>query len=183
MGSFSGYYLCNGDQLYASGSNYEGRLGTAKRRGNEPMPVYVQDKVTKIFSGNQASNFFFITSQPDLLYGCGRNYYGELGIGITNDGFPKANTVVKNFQGSEILTVSPGDSHTILITKKGQTYSCGHQAFNGHGKFKHIFTLVPPLKEKKAVQLSTGKNRTLVLTDQNELYIWGIPEHLFPTDE
>ncbi|KAJ6250313.1 hypothetical protein M0813_16170 [Anaeramoeba flamelloides] len=39
------------------------------------------------------------------------------------------------------------------------------------------------LTEKKAVQLATGRIRTLVLTDQNELYVWGFDDSLFPTNE
>ncbi|KAJ3431538.1 btk-binding protein-related [Anaeramoeba flamelloides] len=179
MGAFSGYYVCNGDQLYASGSNSEGRLGIGRNGGTEPMPVYVQDKVTKIFSGNYAMNFFFTTSKPDLLYGCGSNIFGELGIGST--GNQKSPAVVQNFKGSEILTERSCVFHSILITKKGQTFSCGFQGTNGHDFQYNIFTLIPQLKEKKAVQLATGSNETLVLTDENELYVWGFNNLKFPT--
>ncbi|KAJ6226980.1 btk-binding protein-related [Anaeramoeba flamelloides] len=182
MGFTSCYYLCNGDQLYASGSNSQGRLGIGKSKGLKPLPVYVQDKVSKIFAGSHSSSFFFTTSQPDLLYSCGNNRDGELGIGSTVD--QSTPTVVQNFKGSEILTVSSGYYHSILITQKGQTYSCGYQRTNGHGVQKTIFTLIPQLKEKKAVQLSTGSTQTLVLTDQNELYGWGFNEDFYyPTDE
>ncbi|KAJ3426032.1 hypothetical protein M0812_28479 [Anaeramoeba flamelloides] len=181
MGSCSCYYLCNGDQLYASGSNHHGSLGTGKKGGEkEPMPVYVQDKVTKIFGGVCALNFFFVTSKPDLLYGCGNNISGELGIGSDDD--PYKPTVVKNFKGSEILTISSCVFYSILITKKGQTFSCCFKKFNGHGVPKTIFTLIPQLKEKKAVQLATGSNRNLILTDQNELYGWGFDD-FFPTNK
>ncbi|KAJ6250317.1 e3 ubiquitin-protein ligase herc2 [Anaeramoeba flamelloides] len=182
MGAFSGYYLCNGDQLYASGSNSHGNLGLGKNK-EEPMPVYVQDKVTKIFAGTYSSSFFFITSQPDLLYACGKNSnYGELGIGSINVA-QITPTAVKNFKGSEILTVSSSCYHSILITNGGQTYSCGNGEANGHGVTKKIFTLIPQLKEKKAVQLATGIRRTLALTDQNELYGWGFENSQLPTDE
>ncbi|KAJ6254982.1 btk-binding protein-related [Anaeramoeba flamelloides] len=156
MSSGSGYYLCNGGQLYASGSNARVSLGFGKCSGNQTMPVYVQDKVSKIFSGLSTLNFFFITSKPDLLYACGR---------------------------SEILTVSSSLRHSILITNKGQTFGCGYWRFNGNGDKKNIFTLIPQLKEKKAVQLAIGRRRTLVLTDQNELYGWGFDKNLYPTDE
>ncbi|KAJ3429865.1 hypothetical protein M0812_22864 [Anaeramoeba flamelloides] len=181
MGFGSVYYLCNGDQLYVSGSNSQGRLGIGKKGGREPMPVYLQDKVTKIFAGVYATNFFFITSKPDLLYGCGCNKYGKLGVGFT--GHLNSPTAVKNFQGSEILAVSSCGFHSILITKKGQTFGCGNQRENGLGVNKSIFTLIPQLQEKKAVQLETGAAHTLVLTDQNELYGWAFSKELFPTDE
>ncbi|KAJ3425992.1 btk-binding protein-related [Anaeramoeba flamelloides] len=179
MGFASCYYLCNGDQLYASGSNSHGSLGIGQRGGRRPIPVYVQDKVIKIFAGS-ALGFFFITSNPDLLYSCGRNNYGELGIGSTVA--QNTPTIVKNFQGSEILTVSLGYSHSILINNKGQTYSCGYWRFNGLGGNNTIFTLIPQLKEKKAVQLATGTNGTLVLTNQNELYGWGFDEDCLPNE-
>ncbi|KAJ6230682.1 hypothetical protein M0813_06470 [Anaeramoeba flamelloides] len=181
MGRASGYYLCNGDQLYASGSNADGRLGLGQNIEGERMPVYVQDKVIKIFTGSVATNFFFITSKPDLLYACGNNDSGELGVDSRVS--PSTPTAVKNFKGSEILTVSLGQDLTLLINNEGQTYSCGIQTRNGLGVQKSIFTLIPQLKEKKAVQLATGYNQNLVLTDQNELYGWGFTEHQFPTDE
>ncbi|KAJ6236972.1 btk-binding protein-related [Anaeramoeba flamelloides] len=181
MGSTSGYYLCNGDQLYASGSNAQGRLGIGQNSGRVPMPVYVQDKVTKIFAGNHSYVFFFITSEPDLLYACGSNNSGQLGVGSTVD--QNTATAVQNFKGSEILTLSSGEFHSILITKKGQTFSCGHEKRKGFGVQNTTFTLIPQLKEKKAVQMSTGINQTLVLTDQNELYGWGFNKILYPTNE
>ncbi|KAJ3439575.1 hypothetical protein M0812_15608 [Anaeramoeba flamelloides] len=181
MGCSSCYYLCNGDQLYASGSNLDGRLGIGQNGGKVQMPVYVQDKVIKIFAGNSAPNFFFITSQPDLLYACGNNETGELGFGSRVS--QSSPTAVKNFKGSEILTVSSALFYSILITQKGQTFSCGYPKPNGLGVEKTIFTLIPQLKEKKAVQLKTGSIRTLVLTDQNELYGWGFEKDQFPTEE
>ncbi|KAJ3425855.1 hypothetical protein M0812_28301 [Anaeramoeba flamelloides] len=182
MGYGSCYYLCNGDQLYASGSNADGRLGTVKKKREEPMPVSAQDKVTKIFTGIHASGFFFVTSKPDRLYACGRNQDGELGIDH-NSLHRWVPAAVKNFKGSEILTVSSGRSHSVLITNEGQTYSCGRQIANGYVARKKFFTLIPQLKEKKAVQLATGSTQTLVLTDQNELYGWGFDKNLYPIDE
>ncbi|KAJ6230948.1 btk-binding protein-related [Anaeramoeba flamelloides] len=183
MGEFSGYYLCNGDQLYASGSNAYGNLGIGPNTGfGEPMPIYAQDKVTKIFAGSHASNFFFTTNNPDLLYACGSNYNGQLGIG-SRDNNQYIPTAVKNFKGSEILTISSCSYHSVLITNEGQTYSCGEQKKNGHGVRKTIFTLIPQLKEKKAVQLATGSTQTLVLTDQNELYGWGFDDKFLTTDQ
>ncbi|KAJ6240664.1 btk-binding protein-related [Anaeramoeba flamelloides] len=180
MGAYSGYYLCNGDQLYVSGSNFQGSLGLPKENENEPMPVYIQDKVTKIFSGVFATNFFFITSKPDLLYSCGSNSNGLLGIGSTRH--QNSPAVVKNFKGSDVLTVSSGYCHSILITKDGRTFGCGSQKLNGSDNQKTIFTLIPQLKQKKAVQLAIGRRRTLVLTDQNELYGWGFGDFTHPTD-
>ncbi|KAJ6250306.1 putative e3 ubiquitin-protein ligase [Anaeramoeba flamelloides] len=182
MGDGSGYYLCNGDQLYVSGMLFCGMMRNVQYVTGEPMPVYVQDKVIKIFAGINATGFFFITSKPDLLYSCGNNSFGQLGIGYAG-GFQMTPTDVKNFKGSEILTVSSGLSYSILITNEGQTFGCGYQTRNGLGVRKNIFTLIPQLKKKKAVQLATGIRRTLVLTDQNELYGWGFDKGLFPTDE
>ncbi|KAJ3443021.1 regulator of chromosome condensation [Anaeramoeba flamelloides] len=181
MGACSGYYLCNGDQLYGSGSNFHGRMGIGQRGGQEPIPVYIQDKVIKIFAGNHAMGFFFTTSKPDLLYACGNHDFGKLGIGST--GSKSSPTVVKNFKGSEILTVSSGLFLSILITNKGQTFGCGNLGTNEIRVHKNIFTLIPQLKDKKAVQISTGVKRTLVLTDQNELYMWGFEKDQFPTNE
>ncbi|KAJ3430640.1 btk-binding protein-related [Anaeramoeba flamelloides] len=92
-------------------------------------------------------------------------------------------TAVKNFKGSGIITVGPGYFHAILITNEGQTFCCGHNKKNGLGIYKTIFTLIPQLKENKAVQLEIAISRNLVLTDENELYIWGIINRFYPTTE
>ncbi|KAJ3425074.1 btk-binding protein-related [Anaeramoeba flamelloides] len=127
-------------------------------------------RLPKSLQESMAPNFFFITSKPDLLYSCGSNIFGQLGIGsYISQCSP---TAVKNFKGSEILTVILGNSHSILMTKKGQTFGCGDKETNGNGVKKSIFTLIPQLKEKKAVQLEIGYQRTLVLTDQNELILY-----------
>ncbi|KAJ6230951.1 claret [Anaeramoeba flamelloides] len=105
MGYGSVYYLCNGDQLYASGSNDYGRLGIGQSKGKKPVPVYVQDKVTKIFSGSSSFGFFFITSHADLLYSSGDNRNGQLGVVSTFNQVHWRPTVVQNFIGSEILTI------------------------------------------------------------------------------
>ncbi|KAJ6235454.1 btk-binding protein-related [Anaeramoeba flamelloides] len=181
LGYGSAYYLCNGDQLYVSGTNTKFSLGIGQKGDQEPLPVHFKDKVTKIFAGSISMNLFFITSKPDLLHACGGNYFGQSGVGTNVD--QSTPTVVQNFKGSEILTISSGFYHSILITKKGQTFSCGYQETNGHGVEKTIFTLIPQLKEKKAVQLATGFSQTLVLTDQNELYIWGFNKGQFPKVE
>ncbi|KAJ3426011.1 btk-binding protein-related [Anaeramoeba flamelloides] len=109
-----------------------------------------------MFTGNLYFGFFFVTSKVDLLYACGSNRFGHLGIGLDGDESSKINpTVVKNIKGSEILTIGSGCFQTTLMTNK----------------------------EKKAVQLTTGHIQNLVLTDQNELYAWRIEDELFPTDE
>ncbi|KAJ3426172.1 btk-binding protein-related [Anaeramoeba flamelloides] len=138
-------------------------------------------RLTKSLQESHSYGFFFTTSEPDLLYTCGSNNYGQLGVGSTVD--QNTATAVQNFKGSEILTLSSGSYHSILITNEGQTFGCGSKEINGLGVRKTIFTLIPQLKEKKAVQVSTGLSRTLVLTDQNELYGWGFDENLYPTNE
>ncbi|KAJ6252334.1 btk-binding protein-related [Anaeramoeba flamelloides] len=137
--------------------------------------------VTKIFAGVNSPNFFFVTSQPDLLYACGKNKFGELGLGSIGEEIKP--TAVYNHKGSEILTLSSCHFHSFLITNKGQTFGCGQMGANGHGVQKTVFTLIPQIKEKKVVQLATGLCQTLVLTDQNELYGLGFKEDFFPTDK
>ncbi|KAJ3426006.1 btk-binding protein-related [Anaeramoeba flamelloides] len=52
--------------------------------------------------------------------------HGELGVG-SMDNSQYIPTAVKNIKGSEILTLSSSRSHSVLITKKGQTFGCGHK--------------------------------------------------------
>ncbi|KAJ6241952.1 btk-binding protein-related [Anaeramoeba flamelloides] len=173
MGSCSAYYICNGDKLYVTGSNAEGRLGTGNSTTkNEPMPIFLRDKVTKIFGGIWAMNFFFITSEPDHLYAVGHNSSGELGIG--NRVHQSTPQIVEKFKGTDVMNVRSCNNHTTLITTDGKTYSCGAANNNGQDSQQVFFTLIPQLKDKKAVQLATGSHKTLVLTEDNELYGWAL---------
>ncbi|KAJ3432685.1 btb/poz domain-containing protein [Anaeramoeba flamelloides] len=69
MGFASCYYLCNGDQLYASGSNYQGRLGIGRKSKGLKLclfmskigfPKSLQEVMLRISISSQATLIFCI---------------------------------------------------------------------------------------------------------------------------
>ncbi|KAJ3438348.1 hypothetical protein M0812_17533 [Anaeramoeba flamelloides] len=180
-GSFVVYYICNGDKLYANGWNFEGRFGNGKNN-YEQRPILIRNKVRRIFGGHYASSLFFTTSD-NVLLACGDNDYGKLGIGRRGKVSLPAKVLTTGFETSNILDIKTCSSHSVLITKEGETFSCGDKNPSGLGEETHTFTKIASLKNKKAIQLATGANTSLILTDENELYGWGFLHYNVPNSD
>ncbi|KAJ3452956.1 regulator of chromosome condensation [Anaeramoeba flamelloides] len=189
MTGWSCYYLCHDHKLYGNGLN-GGRLGDQTSNKSKHIPVLIYENVTRIFSSIQAYGLFITTNKNDL-YSCGYNSNGILGIGNIKDQNSLQKVPNWKNKANDILNICSCNNFTVLVTKlEGKTFSCGDGKFNGIGKNKLKFALIPSLKGKKVIQLSGGQMHCLILTKGNELYGWGFTnrrynenEYNHPTDQ
>lgn len=114
---------------------------------NNAPQEFENDNITSISAGYHYS----LIIRNGIVYSCGNNNYGQLGIGTNSGGemfFTKAVNDSQNFQNDNVITISEGMMHSLLI-KNGIVYSCG---FNFQGQLgigtsgtnndKNIFTKV-----------------------------------------
>ncbi|KAJ6250055.1 hypothetical protein M0813_16427 [Anaeramoeba flamelloides] len=179
MVGWSNYFVCKDGKLFGNGYN-EGRLGDGTSNRAKNLPVLIFENVTRVFGGLEGYCFFFTTKNNDL-YACGTNQYGCLGTG--NSTSQKSPVKVPNWKAEDILYIQTNDDHSILITKEGKTYGCGHDCFNGLTQDKSTFTEIEELKNKKVVEYSGGSRISLALTNENELFGWGFETDNHPTDQ
>lgn len=167
--------------VYGMGRNSSGQLGLGHYR-NMGHPVRIDclpEKITQVAAGGNYSMFL---SESGMVYACGSNQVGELGIkGIKMLNTPAAMCMPEELAGETISTIAAGKWHSALLTASGKVFTCG---FNQHGQLGmgHVETLYSLKRvhinnnighEEKAVQIALGMAHTLVLTERGQVYVFG----------
>ncbi|KAJ3448856.1 btk-binding protein-related [Anaeramoeba flamelloides] len=172
MGYGSNYFLCTDGSLYVSGSYQSGRLGISKQR-NQQVPLLLTQNVERVFSGPHGLGFFYITKSK-ILFGCGYNAYGQLGLGINNTKTTPKEVKLPPFQIEDLLDMYTGQTHSIALTNKGKVYTCGSGKMNGHNENKNKFACLQFFQDKFVVRIASAENTQLALTRDSGLYCWGL---------
>lgn len=132
----------------------------------------------------QAKNPQPIVNKPDPqtaqylanMFAWGYGEYGRLGQGDkTTYDLPMQ---VLSYVDVKFSTVALGAAHCLAISN-GQLYTWGkcHVGQLGHGEEfsdEYVPRLVEKPKDVKFVQVSSGDSHSLAITDQGELYVFGI---------
>ncbi|KAJ6250842.1 btk-binding protein-related [Anaeramoeba flamelloides] len=172
------YYLCENGCLYASGYYNSGLIGISGIDTNQQMPVFLNDNTIKIFSNSHGWAYFYITKGNEL-YSSGKNSNGQLGQGDSKGSWLPKRVILKGFEANDILDIWTGHYHSILLTKDGRVYTCGHKSYNGHDEQKTLFTELPEFKEKNVIKIAMGEYQQIILTDENEFFAWGSRSGIF----
>ena len=127
------------------------------------------------------SNTFFLTSDGELL-GCGIGEYGRLGTGSTSDA--TVPTPLDALVNETITQVSAGHSHALALTAEGKFFSWGRNDMGqlGHAdSYMDIYSMegLPRVVESAALtgrtvcKVSAGNGRSLCVTTDGDLFVWG----------
>jgi alpha-tubulin suppressor-like RCC1 family protein len=172
-----GLYTCgynNGGQLGLSDMNALGALSFFKDPQSAIQTTFTLVKelpgtIKHIAAGS--NHTIVLTSQG--LYACGKNDYGQLGLGDKND--RTTFTPVKGLPGI-IQQIAVGYRYTLVLTSQG-LYACGENIYGQLGladkNNRTTFTLVKDLLGTiQQIAAVDGGNETRVLTSQG-LYVCG----------
>jgi len=163
--------------VLAFGHNGDGRLGLGVT-GPRNVPTLLRGElenksVMQVAAGNGHSMF---VTEDGLVFACGDNSHGQLGIGDTEDR-PVPTLVAGQLQGKTAVYVAAGDSHTLCITEDGTLLSWG---YNGSGQLgvgdtenRHAPTLVTGLQGKRVVHVAAGEQHTICSTADGSVFTWG----------
>jgi alpha-tubulin suppressor-like RCC1 family protein len=165
-----------GGAVYTWGYNGQGQLGLGDHGvdtlRNVPTEVPGVNGMVAVAAGSYHS---FALNRDDTVMACGRNYYGQLGLGDTDnrDTF----TVVAGLRG--VVDIDTGEHHSIAVTVEGGLYTWGKGRAIGHGGDDNTQRLVPTkvtgggMDEAVVVQVAAGGSHSMALTTTGELYAWG----------
>jgi hypothetical protein len=105
---------------YAWGHAGSGRLGLGQAQQHLRAPVRVTRLSEPVCMASCGANFtMFVTSAGRMLWACGGNQYGQLGLAVedrasrevpTKTGFP--------YEGEEILRLACGANHVLCMTRQ-----------------------------------------------------------------
>ncbi|XP_054995466.1 E3 ISG15--protein ligase HERC5 [Sorex araneus] len=163
-GDYHSLALSKGGELFAWGQNVHGQLGVGRTFASSPTPQVVEHlsgvPLAQISAGEAHS---MVLSMSGNVYSWGRNNFGQLGLGHTdNQGSPSR---VGSLDSHTVEFLACGGSHAALLTKDGLLFTFGAGKF---GQLGHCSTqnelrprLVTELVGNRVTQVACGRQHTL----------------------
>jgi alpha-tubulin suppressor-like RCC1 family protein len=162
---------CQG-QVFSFGYNGSGRLGLGDSKDRaHPTLIKIPTKITAISAGNHHS---LILDTQGQVFSFGDNENGRLGLGDERD--RSLPTLIETPMG-EIMAISAGSHHSLLLNSQGQVYSFGYSdnGLLGSGNIKHrmIPILIKDSRIGKMVAIAAGGGHSLLLNSKGQVYSFG----------
>ncbi|KAL4640445.1 putative E3 ubiquitin-protein ligase HERC6 [Arapaima gigas] len=110
--------LTIGGEVYSWGLNSHGQLGLGSEVSRQPVPSQIQSlvgvPVTQIAAGG---DFSLVLSLSGLVYCCGANGAGQLGLSRVDEKDRFNVCVVPTLRALSVSSISCGEAHTAVLTK------------------------------------------------------------------
>jgi len=176
--------LMESGQVFTSGQNNFGQLGIGTIDSSEARSTILHNITAqfdgKVISVSAVGNFTLALTDDGKVYSWGYNGQGELGDGTTNDS-GKVIEITNNFNlpaGRKVTKIYAGWEQAFAIADDGTLYSWGNA---GDGRLGRDTTTTPntlpgvvdDVFDGNIIDLATDSH-TLVLTDTNKVYTWGL---------
>lgn len=161
-------------RVYAWGRGSNGRLGTgAEAHCFEPTRVHGLRDVTAVQCGWSHS----LALREGRVFAWGRGTDGRLGIGSEADALvPTA--VAGAIEGHFVVRISGGFAHSAALTVTRQVFTWGWGQFGqlgqGNTASRLVATEVKALEKAQVRVVECGSLHTAAVTEQGELYTWGM---------
>ncbi|XP_055910321.1 regulator of chromosome condensation [Eupeodes corollae] len=181
---------CSG-KVYTMGCAEQGQLGRVSlrsasgesRRGKTELlrPGLVITKRNKPIDAIWAATYctFLRESGTSIIWAFGLNNYKQLG-------YPKDVSVIINpinTHFEDVKIIAGGQHHTLLLKNDGSCYAIGRKDYGrlGLGNTPEDVTelqLIKALSDKKIVNISRGEAQSFAITEDGQLYAWGMGSSL-----
>jgi alpha-tubulin suppressor-like RCC1 family protein len=181
-GGDSTYILKNDGSVWATGDNSYGQLGfgsTTQKMFFEKVTTNINNDVIKIAAGK---HHVMILKKDKTVFTCGRNNYGQLGIGSTTN----ANTftrVTSNVNNVKQIACGPYQSY--IIKNGGSLHGCGDNSSYqlgistmGGDSYKTTMTSSNYDSGESGVSVVCGGLAfMLYVTNKTTIKCWGAPDN------
>ena len=176
--------LCSDNTLVSWGANASGQLGNGTTN-NSALPVLVsipQEMLGKTIVDIEAGNSTSLALCSDgSLFAWGANNLGQLGNGTTtNSSVPKEVDRTGALAGKQVIAISAGGSHQLVLTDGGELFAWGSNAFGQLGNGNNTDSFVPVkvvsngiLSGNFVVSISAGTSHSLALCLNRTIVSWG----------
>jgi alpha-tubulin suppressor-like RCC1 family protein len=170
--------LTDTGKVYATGDNSGGQLGlvdlTIVNTFTQINTTHIEGKIISISTGN---DYTFILTDTGKIYATGDNSDSQLGIVDVNIVNIFTQIDITHIEG-KIISITTGDSYTIILTDTGNVYVTGNNSSGQLGivdiNIVNIFTKIDITHiEGKIILIVAGHNYTFILTDTGKVYATG----------
>ena len=175
-GAFHTMCVTGDGAVFAFGSSSYGQLGFGDTETrNVPTLLRGELENKSVMQVAAAGHSVFVT-KDGLVYACGLNDEGQLGVGDTDRRLVPT-LVPGQLQGKTAVYVAAGDEHTLCITADGSLFSwvSNHKGQLGVAdtEERHVPTLVTGLQGKRVVHVAAGAHHTICSTTDGCVFTWG----------
>ncbi|CAK9111994.1 Probable E3 ubiquitin-protein ligase HERC3 (HECT domain and RCC1-like domain-containing protein 3) (HECT-type E3 ubiquitin transferase HERC3), partial [Durusdinium trenchii] len=186
-------------QLYTFGANADHQLGRASENDAHcavaklVAPDGHQPQAQQVALGARHTA---VISEGGVLWTCGYGgsfWFGAGALGLNLRGTVPELRMVMPFvqEGTEILQVTCGDMHSLVLDSEGRVYSTGQGFFGALGRgalastgeeleFKEVVffrkttdSILNPGVEPQIVKLDAGREFSAAMSSHGELWVWG----------
>ncbi|XP_076998998.1 E3 ISG15--protein ligase HERC5 [Tamandua tetradactyla] len=163
-GDYHSLALSKGGELFAWGQNVHGQLGVGRIFVSTSTPQIVERlsgvPLVQISAGEAHS---MALSMSGNIYSWGKNDFGQLGLGHTNN--EDSPTLIEELDNQKVEFLTCGGSHTALLTEDGLAYTFGAGKYGqlGHNSTQNELRprLVTELVGNRVTQIACGRWHTL----------------------
>ncbi len=152
--------------LWAMGENTYGQLGdfTNDDLNIFPLPINIASNVVAVATGIYYSLF---VKADGTLWAMGRNTFGQLGDGTTNDTFTPVNVA------SNVVAVAAGYGHSLFIKTNGTLWAMGYNNYGQLGNNTTNDAHKPICVASNVVAVAAGYEHSLFLKRDRKLWTMG----------
>ncbi|XP_067993448.1 probable E3 ubiquitin-protein ligase HERC4 isoform X1 [Melanerpes formicivorus] len=179
-GNYHSMALSRGGVIFTWGKNTHGQLGLGSQ-----TPFSSQPRVVKTLQGvphaqiAAGGSHSITVSLSGAVYSWGKNEFGQLGLGDTND--RDCPTYVGALEHWKTVFISCGADHTAVLSKEGLvcTFGAGGAGQLGHNSTRNELTprVVAELWGARVSQVACGRQYTLAYVPSLEkVYFFGSDE-------
>ena len=170
---FSNFIFLDNGKVFTFGFNVKGQLGHGDQTSmNSPKLV---DALSKKFVTTVGCSYYhtlFSCADEMEVYACGRNDYGQLGLGHNVD--KNTPSLLESLNGKKIVSIGCGQYHSVLATVEGEVFSFGR---NDSGQLglqisENFITIPRDIKGLKSTQIGCGYYHSIAISN-GQLYSWG----------
>ena len=174
-GEYYTFILKNDGTLWSCGENDYGQLGLGDKTSKTTFTKITTntDDIKSVCCGFYQT---FILKNDGTLWGCGRNNYGQLGLG---DGYERTTFTEITTNADDVKLVDCGKYHTLILKNDGTLWSCGdnYEGELGLGDTTNRKTFTEITTNANDIKLVyCGGYQTFILKNDNTLWSTGYNE-------
>ena len=171
---YCGFYhtliLKNDNTLWGCGYNYYSNLGLGDTTNRNTFTQITTntDDIKEVYYGGHHT---FILKNDNTLWGCGYNYYGQLGLG---DNTNRTTFTQVTTNADNIKEIYCGGYNTFVLKNDGTLWGCGRNELGqlGLGNTAHRYTFTQITTNADDIKkIYRGGDHTFILKNDNTL--WG----------
>ena len=170
------FILKNDGTLWGCGANTYSQLGLGDKNGRKTFTQIATntDDIKSVYCG---TNHTFILENNGTLWGCGRNDYGQLGLGTDTNNKTIFTQITSNVY--DIKSIYCGSDHTFILKNDGTLWGCGYNNYGqlglGDANHRTTFTQIIDIDDIKSIYC--GGYHTFVLKNDGTLLGCGWNNH------